>query len=292
MSRQTTTMEGFLSFGEAMLRFSPLDDENEQVQSRSTTRHEPTKFLRTVGGDELNSAVAFGLLRIPSKWVSVVPAGPLGDAVVESCKAHNVQFDGPRVEGEDLGIYTMLPEEQTVHYQRKHSAFATHSPDDLNWASLMKMDGGADPSWLQMTGITPLISTAACESWKRALEHAKKNGIKASLDLNHRAQLGTLAELWEIVAPHASYFEVIVLSVGQLIGLAELHGLPPPQLGGTGVDGGDVAHLHTTAFIPAAYRLGVALVHFIAQIASVRSILGFPFPPELCRANRSCLNAV
>lgn len=43
-----------------------------------------------------------------------------------------------------------------------------------------------------------------------------------SLDLNHREQLGTLEELWTIVTPHVHHFEIVILSLEQLNGLAQL----------------------------------------------------------------------
>ena len=63
--------------------------------------------------------------------------------------------------------------------------------------------------------------------------------MPATLDLNHRKQLGTLAELWECVKPHLGRLSVIVLSVDQLVGLAELHGVGLEEgLRGAGGAGG------------------------------------------------------
>ena len=76
----------FVFFGEAMLRFAPAGEGGPP----SRTRHWPQPFLRSIGGDELNSAVALSLLGERTRWVSVVPHGPLGDAVLESCEAHGV----------------------------------------------------------------------------------------------------------------------------------------------------------------------------------------------------------
>ena len=46
------------TFGESMIRFSPLDE----TTPATATRAEPQSFLRSVGGDELNVAVALSKL--------------------------------------------------------------------------------------------------------------------------------------------------------------------------------------------------------------------------------------
>ena len=205
----------FFSIGETMVRFAPIDD--PQSPPTSVSRHMPQPFLRSVGGDELNVAVALSLVGARSRWISVLPHGPLGDAVAEGAAHHGVEFAGMRVDG-DIGTFHVLPEKKSVHFQRRHSAFALHDPDGLDWPELL---AGPRP-WLHVTGIMPLISAPARESWARALAHAAANDIPTSLDLNHRKQLGTLAELWAVVKPHVRRLELLILSVEQLNGLAEL----------------------------------------------------------------------
>ncbi|KAL1496135.1 hypothetical protein AB1Y20_014756 [Prymnesium parvum] len=206
-----------VTMGEAMLRLQPID----ASPPPSASRHLPQPFLRSVGGDELNVAVALSLLGVPARWVSALPHGPLGDVVAESCAYHRVEFAGPRADGE-VGVYTVLPEQKAVHYQRRHSVWAAHEPAALVWPQLLRE--GTGRAWLHVTGITPLISEPSRQSWCNALEAAAKASIPTSLDLNHRKQLGSLAELWAVVAPYAAMFEVIILSHEQLNGLVELCG--------------------------------------------------------------------
>ena len=68
------------------------------------------------------------------QWVSVLPSGPLGD-VVSECGAHaGVDMsEAVRVDGGEVGTFYVLPELKSVHYQRRHSAFALHEPASLNW---------------------------------------------------------------------------------------------------------------------------------------------------------------
>ena len=227
--------------GEAMLRMQPIDAGGGPT---TTTRHLAQPFLRSLGGDELNVAVALSLIGVATRWISVLPEGPMGDLVAESCAHHGVELAGPRLEG-DLGFFTVLPEEKMVHYQRRNSVFAKHDPAILDWPSML---GGSQP-WLHMTGITPLISEAARESWANALAHAAHVSMPTSLDLNHRKQLGTLEELWTLVRPHTPRLELLILSAEQLNGLAaiELGDEAAPPLGPTDDD--------------AAFRDRMALLH-------------------------------
>ena len=89
------------------------------------SRHLPQPFLRSIGGDELNVAVALSLLNTRVRWISVLPEGPMGDVITDSCAHHGVEFAGVRAEG-DIGMFTVLPEEKRVHYQRRNAVFAQH----------------------------------------------------------------------------------------------------------------------------------------------------------------------
>ena len=215
-SERTAT---FLAFGESMIRYMPLDEPDQHSQ---TSRHLPQPFLRSLGGDELNVTVALSLIGFPSKWISVVPTGPMGDILLDGCMHHGVEPAVVRVDG-DVGTYTMIPERKTVVYQRRHSVFALQDPEALDWPSLL--GGGAaaaDRPWLHLTGITPLVSPNAAKSWERAVVTAAGSIIPISLDLNHRPQLGTFDQLWAIVKPHAPTFEVMILSLGQLNDIGQL----------------------------------------------------------------------
>lgn len=77
---------------------------------------------------------------------------------------------------------------------------------------------------MHATGITPAISPGARSMWTGALDAATSLGLPISFDLNHRPQLGPLDELWGWVRPYVGQFRMIILSVGNLEGLAELEG--------------------------------------------------------------------
>lgn len=64
---------GFCAFGlMRACRFAPLD---EELDSSCASPSAACPFLRTVGGDELNVAVALSKLGLKAKWASVLPTG-------------------------------------------------------------------------------------------------------------------------------------------------------------------------------------------------------------------------
>ena len=201
-----------------MIRYAPEGGANKEL------------MLRTVGGDELNVAVDTARLcgsqpnRGPPRWVSVLPEGPLGDVVTGVALEAGVDLGGVvRVPDADMGTFTVLPELKTVHYQRRHSAFALHDPETFEWREVLRVPHGR--AWLHMTGITPMVSPAAAMSWTKALAAARKAGVPVSMDFNHRKQLGPLDKLWTLMLPHIPDLEVLILSVDQLAELATLDGV-------------------------------------------------------------------
>ena len=163
-SRTLSSKPSFVTMGEAMLRLAPIDS---AAAVTTESRHLPQPFLRSVGGDELNVSVALSLLDVPARWISVLPNGPMGDVITDSCDHHKVEFAGQRVDG-DIGFFTVLPEQKMVHYQRRNGVFAMHDPASLDWPSLFKVPN----PWLHLTGITPMVSAQAHKSWEGALTTA------------------------------------------------------------------------------------------------------------------------
>ena len=98
-TEQQGTVGALLTMGEAMIRFAPIDINGLPPDA---TRHEPHPFLRSIGGDELNVAVALQLLGVQSRWISVLPEGPLGEVITASCMYHGVEFAGALIPDADV----------------------------------------------------------------------------------------------------------------------------------------------------------------------------------------------
>eukprot|EP00045_Choanoeca_perplexa_P017894 m.270959 g.270959 ORF g.270959 m.270959 type:complete len:632 (+) comp17669_c0_seq19:2242-4137(+) len=219
--KMASSTRKLIGFGEAMIRFAPMPD--------APTLADPTAsvMLRSVGGDELNVTVAAARLMqdddLAPQWVSVLPTGPMGDLVHESGDKAGVDLTHiARVSGADIGTFTVMPELKQVHYQRRRGAFAQQAPNLFDWD---KIFGGACDKWLHMTGITPMISQEARLAWTQAINAAYYHNVPVSMDFNHRKQLGTLVELWSVMAPHLTRLNLLILSVGSMVELAELEGM-------------------------------------------------------------------
>ena len=151
----------------------------------------------------------------------MLPTNQWGEIIKQSAEQAGVRVDRiPLVEGE-VGVFFVLPAQKTVQFQRRHSAFALQEPGLFDWPTIFDGIG-----WLHATGITPAISPGARAMWGGALDAATSMGLPISFDLNHRPQLGPLDELWGWVRPYVSSFRMIILSVGQIEGLAELEEYP------------------------------------------------------------------
>lgn len=215
----THQLPRLVTFGEAMIRYAPVDSKEEWHGKPSAASH----VLRSVGGDELNVAVCLARLGWPAPiWVSSLPDGPLGDMVRESAADAGVSLEHCAVDkGGDIGTYTVLPELKTVHFQRRNSAFA-HQRTSVDWHGVLKAAG---PAWVHLTGITPMISAPSCREWQAGLTAAAETRCPVSFDFNHRPQLGTLDELWALVSPFLKSIHLLILSVASLRGLAALLGV-------------------------------------------------------------------
>eukprot|EP01121_Diplochlamys_sp_Union-15-3_P005445 TRINITY_DN1577_c0_g1_i2.p1 TRINITY_DN1577_c0_g1~~TRINITY_DN1577_c0_g1_i2.p1 ORF type:complete len:538 (+),score=103.89 TRINITY_DN1577_c0_g1_i2:45-1658(+) len=226
----------FITFGEAMLRFAPLSEEDID------SSHVPSgkaNVLRTIGGDELNVAIALSKLGRVSEWFSVLPTGALGDHVVKNSEWNKVQINNViRVDNADIGIFTVMPKEKTVHYQRGYSAWALQSKDCFKWNSIFgayeekdSVSSSAKHLWMHVTGISPMTGEKPAYNWSKGIEEAVKRGVSISMDFNHRKQLGTLEKLWDITKPHLKHLDILILSLVSLVELSQLHQLEVPPSG-------------------------------------------------------------
>jgi len=212
-----------VTFGEAMIRFAPLTPQDEDTASINPSA--AAQYLRTVGGDELNVAVAMSRLGVKSQWISVLPSGPMGNIVKDSAITAGVDMSHVVYrEHAELGTFYVFPKERRVYYQRANSAWAKQERDLFDWYSLLKRQN----IWLHMTGISPLTGSNPKYNWKRAIETAYELGVPVSMDLNHRKLLGPLNALWKITTPFLSKMKILILSLDSLRGIGQLEGFQLP----------------------------------------------------------------
>ena len=168
-----------VTFGETMLRLAPPGFERF-LQS--------PQFVATFGGGEANVAVAVSGFGLPARYVTVLPANPIADALVGELRRFGV--DASRlVRGKGrMGVYFVEnganQRPSKVVYDREHSAIALAKPGDIDWNNAL-----AGGSWFHITGITPAISQSAADLSIESVLAARQRGLTVSCDLNYRKNL-------------------------------------------------------------------------------------------------------
>jgi 2-dehydro-3-deoxygluconokinase len=198
-------MAGVATFGEIMLRLSPPGKE---------LLFQSPRLDASFGGGEANVAVSLAILGHRSRWISVVPANPVGQAALRELRRYGVDVSAVVWGGRRLGLYfaeTGANERPSkVLYDREGSGLAEAKPGDINWASALN---GLDR--LHVTGITPAISDSAAALTLEAVRAARGKAMMVSLDLNYRAKL------WRYGRPAHEVMREIAGLADELIGNEE-----------------------------------------------------------------------
>jgi 2-dehydro-3-deoxygluconokinase len=198
-------MANIATFGEIMLRLSPPGKE---------LLFQSPRLGATFGGAEANVAVSLAILGHRSRWISVVPANPVGEAALRELRRYGVDTRAVARGGRRLGIYfaeTGANERPSqVVYDRDGSGIAEAKPGDIDWAVALE---GMDR--LHVSGITPALSAAAAALTLEAVKAARERGRSVSLDLNYRAKL------WRYGRPAPEVMREIAALANILIGNEE-----------------------------------------------------------------------
>lgn len=219
-----------VSFGESMLSYKPAPaapDGSVALTGGASV------MVQAVAGAELNVAVAATLVGESCEWVSVLPAGPMGQMVVEGAAQAGLKLNEPHVKfvpNASLATLHVVDDGSGPHphYQRSHSAFCTQlDGKTFDWPALLR---GA--KWLHVTGITPPLGAGPFSAWKAAVAAAGAAGVSVSFDLNHRPALGGFDELWGMVEPELKHVTLLTLSEGDLLKLGSRAGVWPTDAGG------------------------------------------------------------
>jgi len=172
-------MANVATFGEIMLRLSPPGKE---------LLFQSPELRAVFGGGEANVAVSLAIWGHRSRWISVVPANPVGDAALRELKRYGVDVGAVVRGGRRLGIYFAEPganeRPSQVLYDREGSAIAEAGPGAVDWASALD---GMDA--LHVTGITPALSASAAALTLEGVKAARTKKMTVSVDLNYRSKL-------------------------------------------------------------------------------------------------------
>ena len=170
-------MAKVITLGETMVCFSP--------DSAAPLRY-VSSFHPRIAGAESNLAVGLAKLGHEVLWISRLGEDEFGHYVQNMIRSEGVDTRAVRFdEANPTGI--MFKEtsrgETAVYSYRKHSAASAMEPEDLD-ESLFE-----EAEILHITGITPVLSESCRRTVERAVELAKRHGVRISFDPNIRRKL-------------------------------------------------------------------------------------------------------
>ncbi len=193
-------MNKFITFGEAMLRLSPIGYERF-IQTK--------QYNALFAGGEVNVAVSLANYGLESYFVTKLPTHEIGQAAINEIRRYGVKTDYIARGGDRVGIYfcekgaSQRPSK--VIYDRAASSIAESKEDDFNWDEILK---GA--RWFHFTGITPALSDNCIDITKDALKKAKEAGITISVDLNYRKKLWSTEKANKVMSELVKYCDVLI----------------------------------------------------------------------------------
>ncbi|MGG0381485.1 sugar kinase [Priestia filamentosa] len=188
-----------ITFGETMVLFVP--------DSVTPLRYS-SQFVKTIGGAESNVAIALSKLGHQVGWM-----GRLGDDEFglyvrnyirgEGVDTSHVIFDRKY----PTGVFfkeRQIGNDPKIYYYRKGSAASYMTPDNLD------EDYIGQAKFLHLTGITPALSPSCQDTIYRAIELARKQGVKILFDPNIRLKLWSTEKARETLMDIASMCDIVL----------------------------------------------------------------------------------
>jgi 2-dehydro-3-deoxygluconokinase len=165
-----------LAYGEAMVEF------NQRL-------HDARMYLQGFGGDTSNFCIAAARQGARSGYVSALGNDHFGQKLRDLWLAE--QVDASHVASDPqaaTGVYFVSHDRDGHHfdYLRAGSAASRYTSAQLPLAAI------AGAKMLHLSGISLAISASACDAGLAAMAHARKHGVRTSLDTNLRLKLWPL----------------------------------------------------------------------------------------------------
>lgn len=172
-------MTRVVTLGEVMLRLRAPEFER---------LFQSPRLEATFGGAEANVAVSLAQFGVDARFVSAIPANPVGDACMATLRGFGVDVSMIRRQGDRLGVYYLEngsnQRPSRVTYDRAGASIAAAKASDFDWKAIFD---GAD--WFHISGVTPAISATAAELSLAAATAAREMGLTVSCDYNYRKNL-------------------------------------------------------------------------------------------------------
>lgn len=171
--------DGVVCFGEVLMALStPHAERFEQARELDVT----------YTGAEANTAVALARLGNRSRMITRLPPHPLGQAALNTLRAHGVDTAAILRGGGKIGLLFLekghAQRPAQVLYDRKGSAFSELKPGMIPWAEVL--EGYA---WFHFSGISPAFGPGVTACLREGLQVARKMGLGTSMDCNYRRTL-------------------------------------------------------------------------------------------------------
>lgn len=195
-----------LGFGEAMVRFSPLNHARlEQASS----------FTLAIAAAELNVAVNASRLGLKTAYVTKMVDTWSGHYIINKGREHGVDMSNVQLVPFDGRGYTrnglcfvevgVGPRPNRQIYDRGHSAISKTPVEDFDWDALL-----SQTRWYHTTGITTALSQNAVDNVLESLRIAKEKGVTTSFDLNFRSTLWSPEDAQAVMKKVVPYLDVII----------------------------------------------------------------------------------
>lgn len=156
-----------------------------------TTVDASTRLRTSVGGAELNTAVALRRLGLDVTYIGRVGDDILGRLVLDHLRAEGIGTDTVIVDAaRPTACYLRewLPDgRRRISYHRSGAAGSALDPSDVVWPERA-------PDLVHVTGITMALSANARAVIEMVVERATDQGIPVSFDPNHRPKLWSAAD--------------------------------------------------------------------------------------------------
>lgn len=197
-----------VTFGETMVLFQP---------SHFMPLEYIHQFGKQIGGAESNVAIGLQRLGHSVGWFSKLGNDPFGRYILQFIRGEGVDTSSCMFTDEaPTGIFfkeKRSPEDMNVYYYRKNSAASLLTPGDLD------EDYIAQARILHVTGITPALSDSCAQATFKAIQLAKKHGLKVVFDPNLRLKLWDEKKARKVMQEIANQSDVILpgLDEGQLM---------------------------------------------------------------------------
>ncbi|WP_027416735.1 sugar kinase [Aneurinibacillus terranovensis] len=175
------------------------------------------QFHKQIGGAESNVAIGLQRLGHAVGWFSKLGNDPFGRFIHKFVRGEGVDTSHCSYTDEaPTGIFFKEKRSASnidVYYYRKGSAASLMGPTDLD----EKYIAGAKV--LHLTGITPALSSSCLQTINKAIDVAKKHGVKICFDPNLRLKLWNREEAKKILLGIAAKADYVLpgLEEGQLL---------------------------------------------------------------------------